>query len=287
MSHECGVGHADEVLHEQAYQHRVGDAPYLAVGEFRGFHVYGLLRFFLFCGCKDSDNLPNRHIQVSVLRTEIPIFAEKRCMSGRPQGRCRGAGDDLPGYMESTFIYIKNMVCDRCIMAVRSLLQEMGLEPLSVRLGEAELSRPLSAVGRASLDAALRRLGFELIDGRRERLAEQVKTLVIELVHRENGCLRVNLSDYLAERLRHDYDYISGIFSDVEGTTVEKFFIAQKIERVKELLAYDEFSLSEIAGMLNYSSVAHLSAQFKRVTGLSPSAYKRAGRPGRLPLDKV
>ena len=92
---------------------------------------------------------------------------------------------------------------------------------------------------------------------------------------------------YLAERLRHDYDYISGIFSDVEGTTVEKFFIAQKIERVKELLAYDEFSLSEIAGMLNYSSVAHLSAQFKRVTGLSPSAYKRAGRPGRLPLDKV
>ena len=86
--------------------------------------------------------------------------------------------------MESTFIYIKNMVCDRCIMAVRSLLQEMGLEPLSVRLGEAELSRPLSAVGRASLDAALRRLGFELIDGRRERLAEQVKTLVIELVHR-------------------------------------------------------------------------------------------------------
>ena len=151
--------------------------------------------------------------------------------------------------MESTFIYIKNMVCDRCIMAVRSLLQEMGLEPLSVRLGEAELS--------------------------------------IELVHRENGCLRVNLSDYLAERLRHDYDYISGIFSDVEGTTVEKFFIAQKIERVKELLAYDEFSLSEIAGMLNYSSVAHLSAQFKRVTGLSPSAYKRAGRPGRLPLDKV
>ena len=204
-------------------------------------------------------------------------------MSGRPQGRCRGAGDDLPGYMESTFIYIKNMVCDRCIMAVRSLLQEMGLEPLSVRLGEAELSRPLSAAGRASLDAALRRLGFELIDGRRERLAEQVKTLVIELVHRENGCLRVNLSDYLAERLRHDYDYISGIFSDVEGTTVEKFFIAQKIERVKELLAYDEFSLSEIAGMLNYSSVAHLSAQFKRVTGLSPSAYKRAGRPGRLP----
>ena len=95
--------------------------------------------------------------------------------------------------MESTFIYIKNMVCDRCIMAVRSLLQEMGLEPLSVRLGEAELSRPLSAAGRASLDAALRRLGFELIDGRRERLAEQVKTLVIELVHRENGCLRVNL----------------------------------------------------------------------------------------------
>lgn len=208
-------------------------------------------------------------------------------MSGRPQGRCRGAGDDLPGYMESTFIYIKNMVCDRCIMAVRSLLQEMGLEPLSVRLGEAELSRPLSAAGRASLDAALRRLGFELIDGRRERLAEQVKTLVIELVHRENGCLRVNLSDYLAERLRHDYDYISGIFSDVEGTTVEKFFIAQKIERVKELLAYDEFSLSEIAGHAQLFERCPPQCPVQAGDGLSPSAYKRAGRPGRLPLDKV
>ena len=189
--------------------------------------------------------------------------------------------------MESTFIYIKNMVCDRCIMAVRSLLQEMGLEPLSVRLGEAELSRPLSAVGRASLDAALRRLGFELIDGRRERLAEQVKTLVIELVHRENGCLRVNLSDYLAERLRHDYDYISGIFSDVEGTTVEKFFIAQKIERAKELLMYGELSLNEIADMLNYSSVSYLSAQFKHVTGMTPSHFKKIKGNKRKPLDEI
>lgn len=189
--------------------------------------------------------------------------------------------------MESTVIYIRNMVCDRCVMVVRDLLREMGMEPSDVRLGEAVLARPLSAAERVSLDEALRRLGFALIDGRRERLAERIRTLIIELVHRENGDLRVNLSDYLSDRLRHDYDYLSGIFSAVEGTTVEKYFIAQKIERVKELLAYDELSLGEIAGMLNYSSPAHLSAQFKRVTGLSPSAFRRSGRSERLPLDKV
>ena len=108
--------------------------------------------------------------------------------------------------MESTVVYIRNMVCDRCVMVVRDLLREMGMEPSDVRLGAAVLARPLSAAERVSLDEALRRLGFALIDGRRERLAERIRTLIIELVHRENGDLRVNLSDYLSDRLRHDYD---------------------------------------------------------------------------------
>ncbi|HIW97401.1 MAG TPA: helix-turn-helix domain-containing protein [Candidatus Tidjanibacter gallistercoris] len=188
--------------------------------------------------------------------------------------------------METVTIYIKNMVCDRCVMAVRSLLAELGLEAVAVRLGSAELARPLAGEERTALEGALRRLGFELIDSRRERLAEQVRTSIIELVHRDGDGRHANLSDYLSERLHHDYDYISGIFSDVAGTTVEKYFIAQRIERVKELLAYDELSLSQIAEMLDYSSVAHLSAQFKKVTGVSPSRFKRSGG-GRLPLDKV
>lgn len=172
-------------------------------------------------------------------------------------------------------------------MVVRGLLQEMGFGPVEVTLGSAVLSRPLLADERDDLAARLRELGFELIDGRRERLVEQVKALVIELVHRDNGDLRTNLSDYVAGRLNHDYGYISALFSESEGVTLEKYFIAQKIERVKELLEYDELSLSEIAEVMNYSSVAHLSAQFKKVTGVSPSEFKRSGNMGRRPLDEV
>lgn len=189
--------------------------------------------------------------------------------------------------MDGTEIHIKNMVCNRCVMVVRGLLQEMGFEPLEVTLGSAVLSRPLSVGERDDLAVRLHELGFELIDGRRERLVEQVKTLVIELVHRDNGDLRINLSDYIASRLNHDYGYISALFSESEGVTLEKYFIAQKIERVKELLEYDEMSLSEIAEVMNYSSVAHLSSQFKKVTGVSPSEFKRSGSMGRRPLDEV
>lgn len=187
--------------------------------------------------------------------------------------------------VESDRIYIKNMVCNRCIMAVGGLLRDMGIEAREVGLGYAVLPRPLSAAERSALESGLQGLGFELIDSRRERVTEQVKALVIELVHRDNGGLKVNLSDYIGGAMHHDYDYVSAIFSEEEGVTIEKYFIAQKIERVKELLEYGELSLSEIADMLNYSSVAHLSAQFKKVTGMSPSHYKQVG--GRRPLDEV
>lgn len=189
--------------------------------------------------------------------------------------------------MEETKLYIKNMVCRRCMMAVERLLHELAIEPIAVGLGIVTLPRPLSAQERAELEVKLRELGFELIDGRRERLIEQVKSLVIELIHNENSDLKVNLSDYLSERLHHDYHYISSLFSAVEGVTIEKYFIQQKIERVKELLVYDELSLGEIAALLNYSSVAHLSAQFKKVTGLTPSHFRAIGIDRRCPLDEV
>lgn len=190
-------------------------------------------------------------------------------------------------YVMAERIYIKNMVCDRCRMVVGQVLERSGHVPLEVSLGEAVLAEGLTAGERAELAAELEGLGFELIDGRRERLAEQVKTAVIELVHRDNGEMKVNLSDYLADRLHMDYGYLSAQFSEAEGTTVEKYFIAQKIERVKELLEYGEMSLGEIAEMLHYSSAAHLSAQFKRVTGRTPSEFRRDGNNRRRPLDKV
>ena len=184
-------------------------------------------------------------------------------------------------------LHIKNMVCNRCIMVVKSQLEQLGLHPLSVELGIAVLPDAVSDETYQRVKASLETFGFELIDDKKSQTVELIKDAIIELVHYDDNGLKTNLSDYLASKLHRDYSALSKLFSETTNTTIEKYLIAQKIERVKELLSYDEFSLSEIAGMLNYSSVAHLSAQFKRVTGLSPSAYKRAGRPGRLPLDKV
>lgn len=189
--------------------------------------------------------------------------------------------------MESNKIYIRNMVCPRCVMAVRTELARLGIEPVSVELGEVTLKEALSVELRDELSAGLDRLGFGIIDDRRSRTIEQVRTAIIELVHRDDGDLRVNLSDYIARRTGGDYHYISALFSEATGTTVEKYFIAQKIERVKELLVYDELTLSEIAYKLNYSSPAHLSAQFKKMTGLAPSHYKNIGSLKRKPLDEV
>ena len=186
-----------------------------------------------------------------------------------------------------TKIYIKNMVCDRCKLVVTSELEKLGVHPLVVELGEVTLETDLDPSEKENFGQALETLGFEIIDTRKNRLVEKAKTLIIDLVHRQNGELKINLSDYLAGQLQHDYKYISNLFSEMEGSTVEKYFIAQKIEKVKELLAYDELTLSEIAYRLNYSSVAHLSNQFKKVTGMSPSDFKSLDRRNRKPLDGV
>ncbi|MDR1504110.1 MAG: AraC family transcriptional regulator [Prevotella sp.] len=184
-------------------------------------------------------------------------------------------------------LYIKNMVCNRCIMVVESELEKLDIQTLSVELGEVRLNKKLTTEQKNKLSERLESLGFSLIDDKKGRLIEQVKNLIIELVHYNNNNLKINLSDYISGKLHHDYNYISNLFSEVEGTTIEKYFIAQKIEKVKELLVYDELTLNEIAFNLNYSSVAHLSAQFKKVTGLTPSHFRQIRTNKRKPLDEV
>lgn len=188
---------------------------------------------------------------------------------------------------EKRTIYIKNMVCNRCIMVVHDKFEELGLAPVSVELGKVMLREEITPEEKQRIKNVLEPLGFELMDDKRIRLIEQVKSAIIELIYNKNNDLKANLSDYISDKVYYDYNYISNLFSEVEHTTIEKYFIAQKIERVKELLVYDELSLSEIADLLNYSSTAHLSAQFKKVTGLTPSYFKKIKENKRKPLDQV
>lgn len=166
------------------------------------------------------------------------------------------------------------MVCSRCKMVVKSELEKLGLQLLSVDLGEVETIEPVSDIQKKQIAARLSAFGFELIDDKKSRTIERIKTLVIELVHQKDSYLSSTLSEYLSSHLLQDYNTLSNLFSEVEDLTIEKYFILQKIERVKELLMYDELSLSEIAFKLNYSSVAYLSNQFKKITGFTPSHYK-------------
>ena len=187
-------------------------------------------------------------------------------------------------------LYIKNMVCDRCIMVVGQALEKQGLKPEKVSLGEVTIDGELSPEAFAQLDQSLLDLGFERIDDRKARLIENIKKEVIELIHYGDPKNRKsNWSDLLSERLHYEYNYLSNLFSSVEGITLEQYIIRQKIEKVKELLFYDELTLSEIAHKLGYSSVAHLSGQFKKVTGLTPSELKKSRRidQNRKPIDKI
>ena len=188
---------------------------------------------------------------------------------------------------ETMKLYIKNMVCNRCIMIVKSELEKFGHQPLIVTLGEVLLAEEITGSEKEILNQHLKTFGFEIIDDRKSRLIGQIKSSIIEIVHQQNSKLKSNLSDYLSSKLHHDYSHLSNLFSEVEGTTIEKYFIAQKIEKVKELLVYDELSLSEIADQMNYSSVAYLSNQFKKVTGLTPTFFKNIKTEKRKPLDEV
>lgn len=184
-------------------------------------------------------------------------------------------------------IYIKNMVCERCKLTVREELERLGLPYNNVDYGVADLRISLTEERKNQLNAALKKTGLELMDDKKSMLIEKIKLLIVDLVHYSNEPLRKNLSDYISEKLDYDYTYLSNLFSEVQGTTIEKFFILHKIEKVKELLVYDEMNLKEIAFKLHYSSVAHLSSQFKKQTGYTPSHFKHLKNKKRVPLEHV
>jgi YesN/AraC family two-component response regulator len=180
------------------------------------------------------------------------------------------------------------MVCPRCVKVVREELNRFGFKPVSVELGEAVLDGLLTDSDLDSIRKILEENGFELIDDKKKQIIDKIKTVIIELVHfQSESDKRVNLSEYLPGKLGYDYSWLSHLFSSMEGITIEKFLIHHKVEKVKELLIYDELSLDEIAWRLGYSSVQHLSGQFKKITGLSPSYYKKYRSEKRKSLDEI
>lgn len=172
-------------------------------------------------------------------------------------------------------LYIKFMVSLRCKMMVKEELEKLGIECVIVDLGMVEILKDISQEQRDLLKINLERSGLELLDDKRAILIEKIKNVIVEMIHHSDELPRVNFSEFLSEKLNYDYTYLSNIFSEVKGITIQQFIIIHKIERVKELLLYDELNLTEISYKLHYSSVAHLSNQFKKITGLSPSFYKQ------------
>lgn len=179
------------------------------------------------------------------------------------------------------------MVSLRCKMAVRDEVKKLGLHLMSVDLGELIVSEELNSEQREQLSTALKRYGLELLDDKKAIIIQSIKNVVVETVHYNDELPKVNFSDFLSEKLGYDYTYLSNLFSVTEGTTIEHYIIMHRIERVKELIIYDELNLSEIAWKLNYSSVAHLSHQFKKVTGLTPTFYKKMSLRRRICLEDV
>ena len=184
-------------------------------------------------------------------------------------------------------LYIKNMVCSRCKMVVKAELEKLGLHPITVNLGKVEILENNIETQKEQLAESFKLLGFELLDDKISKTVERIKNLIVGLVHHQTTLLKTNLSQYLADDLQQDYKMLSNLFSEVVGITIEHYFIAQKIEKVKELLGYDELSLSEIADKLQYSDVAHLSNQFKKVTGYTPSAFKKLKDNNRTQLEDI
>ena len=191
--------------------------------------------------------------------------------------------------MASNILFVKNMVCHRCILAVTDILMDLSIPFQLVTIGEIHLSESIAKEQNNLLSTSLIQIGLELIDNRMHGLVEKIKQLVLikarkEVVEREH---KMKLSVFLSEKLHHEYTYLSSLFSSVEGRTIENYFIDQRIEKVKELLVYNEMTLSEIAFEMDYSSVAHLSNQFKKISGLTPSHFKRVGSHKRKLLDHI
>jgi YesN/AraC family two-component response regulator len=179
------------------------------------------------------------------------------------------------------------MVSTSCKNAARDALKEMGLHFIILELGEVELMETLSSNQREELKTKLLASGLELMDDKRSVLIERIKNVVIQMVHYSDEVLLINFSDYLSEKLQLDYTYMSNLFSEVQGTTIEQYIISNKVERIKELIIYNELNITEIAWKMHYSSVAHLSNQFKKVTGLSPTHFKRLKERKRNPIEQL
>jgi AraC-like DNA-binding protein len=172
-------------------------------------------------------------------------------------------------------------------MVVRDELANLGLKHLGVELGEVELLEEMTSNQHDAFKVALLKSGLELLDDKKSVFIQKIKNIIIELVHYSEEPLSINLSEYLSQKLNHDYTYLANLFSEVTGVTIEKFFITHKIERVKELLVYNELTLTEIAYKMHYSSVSHLSSQFKKVTGLTPSHFKQLRNKRRSMLEDL
>ncbi|MBU1094899.1 MAG: AraC family transcriptional regulator [Bacteroidetes bacterium] len=186
-------------------------------------------------------------------------------------------------------LHIKNMVCNRCIKVVQEELESLGISIKSISLGEVESDMNLTETKLNEIKLILKNNGFELIEDKRAKIIERLKNYVITLIHHseENTETNINYSELIRREMDLDYHYLSGLFSSMEGITIEHFIILQKIERAKELLKYDELTLSQIAYNLGYSSVAHLSSQFKKVTGMTASEFKTIAGNARIPIDKI
>ncbi len=179
------------------------------------------------------------------------------------------------------------MVSTRCKMLVKEELKKLGLHFILVDMGVVDIMENITSDQREQIRIALQRSGLELMDDKKAVLIERIKNVIIEMIHYTDELPKVNFSDFLSEKLDYDYTYLANLFSEVQGTTIEKFIISHKIERVKELIIYDELNLTEIAWKLHYSSVAHLSTQFKKITGLTPSHFKNLKYKRRIPIEEI
>lgn len=184
-------------------------------------------------------------------------------------------------------LYIKYMVSSRCKAVVKEELRKMGLHFILVEMGEVDVMENLTTEQREQLKKGLQNYGLELMDDKRSVLIEKIKNIIIDMVHHSNELPKVNYSTFISEKLGYDYTYLSNVFSEVKGITIQHFIINHRIEKVKELLLYDELNLSEISYKLQYSSVAHLSGQFKKVTGYTPSHFKQMTGRGRIPIEEI
>ncbi len=189
--------------------------------------------------------------------------------------------------MDENTLHIKNMVCPRCIQAVKETLEKLNIQYQRIDLGQVILTKSIDKEQLQTFENSIKSIGFELLEPGKSSLVSKIKTILIEQIHHQTAPMSVNFSALITEKLPHDYSYLSRLFSSIEGITIEKFIASQKIEKVKEFLVYDQLTLSEIADKMNYSSVSYLSTQFKKETGFTPTQFKAGRKPKRKSLDEI